>query len=70
VRQFRRLHLRRELRRLPLPPNIGAIVHRPWCRVRPCGSECTCVPERWQHVPGRIVLTIDEAGRVRKENCQ
>jgi hypothetical protein len=37
----------------------SAIVHRPWCLVKQCGSECTCLPERWRHVPGRVVLTID-----------
>lgn len=54
---------------VPLPPNIGAIVHRPWCRIRPCGSECTCVPERWQATE-HVLLTIDPTGRIKKETRQ
>jgi hypothetical protein len=69
MRQFRRPPRPRELRRLSLPPNIGACIG-PWCLVRQCGSECTCLPERWQHVPGRVLLTIDQAGRVHKETRQ
>jgi hypothetical protein len=41
MRQFRRPPRPRELRRLSLPPNIGACIG-PWCLVRQCGSECTC----------------------------
>jgi hypothetical protein len=68
MRHFRRPRARREL------PAAAAEHWRDRASAMvpgaPCGSECTCVPERWQHVPGRVVLTIDQAGRVHKETRQ
>jgi|HubBroStandDraft_6_1064221.scaffolds.fasta_scaffold1245854_2 hypothetical protein len=42
-------------------------VHRPMVFGATMRIGVHVLPERWQHVPGRVVLTIDQAGRVHKE---
>jgi hypothetical protein len=83
VRQFRRLHLRRRAQKVVPPaftawmiaahaahPWAGysdaSIVHEAWCTIRR-GETCNCVPDVLLHMSGGQIMTVDPAGRVRKE---
>jgi hypothetical protein len=47
----------------------ASIIHRRDCAIRR-GETCTCVPNVLLHMPGGQIMTVDPAGRVRKETRQ
>jgi hypothetical protein len=55
----------------PTQPDVSdaSIVHEAWCAIRR-GETCTCVPDVLLHMPDGQIMTVDPAGRVKKENRQ
>jgi hypothetical protein len=48
---------------------IAAHAAHPWAPIRR-GETCTCVPDVLLHMPDGQIMTVDPAGRVRKETRQ